>query len=166
MANLISYDRRADMAPIQINNSLTSLFISALILAASDLATSDEQREFAVWFASHDQGIFGSGVVGFDVSQMPWHSGRFVADQEFVLSAVRAARQRLGWDRLGYTPAPDAISSRLEHFEAMILAFDPAHRINDPDEVWNFGARPDRFELCPRHAVYLHSNGCTLCNDQ
>jgi hypothetical protein len=166
MANLISYDRRADMAPIQINNSLTALFIVALTLAASDLAASDEEREFAAWFASHDQSIFGPGVVGFDISQMPWHSDRFAADLEFVLSAVRAAHQRHGWDRLGYTPAPDAISSRLEHFEAMILAFDPADRIDDPDEVWNFGGKPDRFELCPRHAVYLHANGCALCNDR
>jgi len=166
MANLISYDRRADMAPIPINNSLTSLFIAALTLAASDLAQSDEQRVFAAWFASHDQGIFGCGVVGFDVSEMPWHPNRFVADQEFVLGAVRAARRRYGWDRLGYTPAPDVISSRLEHFEAMILAFDPADVSDDPDEIWKFGGKPERFELCPRHAVYLHANGCVLCNDQ
>ena len=64
-----------------MSNGLTSVVISTLVLAASALAQTDRQRELAVWFASHDQGVFGLGMVGLDVSDLPWRADTFEADR-------------------------------------------------------------------------------------
>jgi hypothetical protein len=40
-----------------MNNGLTSVFVSVLALAASELAETDRQREFAAWFADQQQAI-------------------------------------------------------------------------------------------------------------
>jgi hypothetical protein len=82
-----------------MNNGLTSAFVSVLALAASKLAETDRQRLFAAWFASHDQGVWGLGTVGFDMSELPWSLDTFVGDRRFVLQVIHAAKARAGWVR-------------------------------------------------------------------
>ncbi len=167
MGNHIAYRQRPDLEPVRMSNSLTSVFLSVLSLAASALAQTDRERELAVWFASHDQNVFGVGMVGFDVGGLPWCAEAFAADRDFVLRAVAAAKAKTGWSRLGYEPHEDWVLGRLEGFERLVSAFD----IRDAETKangysWGFGDRPGCFELCPEHAVYLHSAGCILCNDR
>ena len=70
MANLITYCRRPDLAPVKMSNGSTSVFFSVLSLAASAIAQTDRQRQLAVCFAAHDQDVLGLGVVGFDVGRI------------------------------------------------------------------------------------------------
>jgi hypothetical protein len=57
VANVVTYKARPDIQCIQMNNGLTSVFVSVLALAASELAETDRQREFAAWFADQQQAI-------------------------------------------------------------------------------------------------------------
>src|SRR5437763_747484 len=107
MANAVTYEARPDLQHVQMSNGLTSVFVSVLSLAASELAETDRQRQFAAWFASHDQGVFGLGSVGFDVSELPWSPDALADDRDFVLRAIDAAKARRGWQRLGYEPRED-----------------------------------------------------------
>jgi hypothetical protein len=164
MSNIISYDAQ-DLEPLRMSNGLTSVFVSVLALAASELARTDEQRFWAAWIASIDQGIFGGGIVGFDLTEMPWKIVSLESDQDFWLQVIAAAKQKTGWERLDYQPREDWVMWKLDEFAVLIKAFE-AVRIN-PDETrdWEYDARPRTLELCPKHLVYLHAYGCVICND-
>jgi hypothetical protein len=148
-----------------MSNGLTSVFISVLALATSSLARIDREREFAVWLASRDQGVFGSGVVGFDLRAMPWQPETFTADRDFVLRAISTAKAKRGWDRLGYEPREEWVQDALDGFRRLVEAF----RVEDADPLaaqhWPWPDKLDRYELCPRHSVYLHPSGCVVCHD-
>ncbi|MDO9019715.1 MAG: hypothetical protein Q8S73_02355 [Deltaproteobacteria bacterium] len=165
MANHISYDCRPDLVGVQMSNGLTSVFVSVLVLAASALAQTDRQREFAAWFASRDQNVFGLGMVGFDIGEMPWRADTLEADRDFVLRSVEAAKGRSGWDRLGYEPREDWVFERLEAFRSLVAAFDARDAETRSESDWSLGVRPAAFTLCAVHAVYLHAYGCALCGD-
>ena len=166
MGNLITYCRRPDLAAVQMSNGLTSVFVSVLSLAASTLAQTDRQREFAVWFASHDQDVYGLGIVGFDVSELPWRAEAFETDRDFVLGAIEAAKAKTGWVRLGYSPREEWVLDCLERFQHLVASFDIRDAGAEPESSWSLGDRPVSFELCPEHAIYCHSAGCILCNDR
>ena len=57
MANIVRYDRRPELEPIQMTNGLTSVFI--VVLAASRLARTNQEKELAAWIGSRDQSVFG-----------------------------------------------------------------------------------------------------------
>ncbi|MDX2007943.1 MAG: hypothetical protein SFU83_22100 [Meiothermus sp.] len=166
MSNSISYQARADLPSVEMNNGLTSVVVSVLSLAASSLAATDRQRLFAVWFASRDQGVFGSGMVGFDLSELPWSEADFGAEKAFVLRVIAAAQARTGWERLDYRPHEEWVMQSLEGLRVLVQAFEPAHRCPDPDRVWPFAPPPSTFERCPLHGVYQPIYGCPICNDQ
>lgn len=165
MANVISHRVRPDLPPIQMNNGLTSVFVGVLAIAASTLAKNDRERLIAIWLASHDQGAFGRGLVDFDVSECPWDSATFDQDKDFLLSAIIAARSKLGWHRLDYTPREEGVLRCLSQFEQLVQLHLLEHVVPVTDQSWCFGDKISKFELCPKHAVYLHSHGCVLCND-
>jgi hypothetical protein len=145
-----------------MSNGLTSVFVSVLALGASELAKTDRQREFAAWFASHDQRVYGPGTVGFDVSELPWLLDTFGGDRGFVLQGIRAAKARVGWERLGYEPRGEWVQHCLDQFRAMVEAFSIEHAAGSEAAVWRYG-RPTRLVLCPVHRVYQHEHGCALC---
>jgi hypothetical protein len=165
MSNYISYDARPDLEGIQMNNGLTSVLVSVLSLAASKLATDDAQRTFAVWINLHDQGVFGTGIVGFDVSEMPWNPATLEAERAFVLQAIAAAHAKTGWERLHYTPKEDWVFPCLEQFRILIEAFALEHIQTSSARVWVYCEPPTTFSLCSVHQVYQHPFGCALCGD-
>ncbi len=165
MSNSISYDAKPNLESVHMNNGLTSVFVSVLALAASDLARTDEQRLWAAWIASRDQGIFGGGIVGFDLTQMPWKTVSLEADKDFWLQIIVAAKQKTGWERLDYQPREDWVFSSLDGFAVLIQAFEAAHVNSDEKRDWTYDARPTTLERCPKHLVYLHAYGCVICND-
>ena len=142
-----------------------AVFVSVLSIAASSLATSDRQKEIAIWLASHDQGAFGLGVVDFDVCECPWEKATFDQDKEFLLSVIAAASSRHEWGKLGYKPREEWVLKRLSDFDQLVQLFLVEHVLPASECGWQFGEKPSRFELCPTHGVYLHSHGCILCND-
>jgi hypothetical protein len=166
MANQVTYDARPDLEPIRMSNGMTSVFIAVLTLAASDLARTDRHRELSVWLASHDQGTFGIGCVGFDLSELPWSCDSFAADRAFLLDAINAAMGKAGWERLGYEPNEEPVRLRLAAFAALVRAFRLEDASVAPERVWLFTDPPEQFALCPTHGVYLHRGGCVLCNDR
>ena len=166
MSNLITYDAHPSLGSIRMSNGLTSVFISVLALAASAHATHDRERLWAVWLAAHDQGVFGRGIVGFDLSEMPWTLETFDADKQFLLRVIEAAQARNGWERLDYQPNEDWVISRLEQFRRLVEAFQPEHRCLNAEQIWPFVPPPPVFERCPVHQVYLHALGCVICNDE
>ena len=141
------------------------MFIAVLALAASALAATDREREWAAWIASHDQNVFGLGTVGFDVSEMPWSRETFDADRAFFLRAIAAAEAETRWDRLGYAPRPDRVRDVLGGFRVLIEAFTVGHLRAGEVQEWGYD-RPDTWEVCPVHRAYLSAHGCVLCHDQ
>ncbi|MEY4529303.1 MAG: hypothetical protein RLZZ156_24 [Deinococcota bacterium] len=164
MSNLISYDAQ-NLEPLQMNNGLTSVFVSVLALSASNLAQTDNQRLWAAWIASRDQGIFGGGIVGFDLTQMPWKVASLEADKDFWSRAVAAAKQKIGWECLDYQPHEEWVFSSLDQFIGLIIAFEAADINSDESREWTYDSRPRTLELCKKHLVYLHAYGCVICND-
>ena len=164
MANTVSYDRRPEIEPLEMSNGLTSVFVSTLSLAASRLARTAGEQVMAAWFGSRDQGVFGTGVVGFDIADMPWSADDFPGDRAFVLRAIAAAGARLGWEALGYEPRADWLTASLDHFARMAEAFSPEHIAGSEGRTWPWG-RPEQSTRCPKHQVFQHVAGCVVCND-
>ena len=165
MGNIVKYGARPDLGCIQMSNGLTAVFVGTLALAASKLAMSDSERQLAAWVASHDQGVFGLGIVGFDVSELPWQCETFTADRGFLLSLISAARARTGWERLDYQPLEAWLQPALDAFRTFVEAFKIEHACRDEGQVWRYG-QPLHSALCPIHQIYLHAHGCVLCHDQ
>ena len=57
-----------------------------------------------VWLAEHDQEVFGSGMVGFDLDDIGWEAEQFRVQQGFVLRMIDLALQMHRWDELSYDP--------------------------------------------------------------
>src|SRR5262245_49071804 len=102
MANRIS-NKKADKS-FKITNAATSVLMSVLLLAGSDLAQTTWEKEFVTWLAGHDQDIFGLGTVGFDIDEIAWDPHRFIEQKAFLLNVIDAALQRHRWDVLTYDP--------------------------------------------------------------
>ncbi len=163
MANRISYKRNTEAPSFKMSNGLTSAFIKVLCLAASELAETDHEREFAIWIASHDQDMFGIGTVSFGVCELPWCIETFGADVDFVLRVIGAAKAKCGWERLRNEPTEDWIMSSLEEFRKLIEMFDIRDIVVE-DSEWRYDHRP--FQKCPKHLIYRYFYGCVMCHDE
>lgn len=148
-----------------MSNGLMAAFVSVLSIAASSLAKTDRDRLMAVWLASHDQGVFGRGVVDFDISEYLWEPASFDQDKEFLLAVIRAARAQHQWSTLDYSPRLDWILECLARFEELVQLFLAEHVPPISEQAWSFGERVSAFERCAVHGIYLHRHGCVLCND-
>ena len=147
-----------------MSNGLTSVVISVLSLAASRLAETEHQKELAAWIGSRDQGVFGSGVVGFDVSEIPWSLRGYPEDRAFVLRAIEAARAKVGWEVLTYEPREDWLMESLDHLSRIVGAFSSEHITESERGSWPWG-KPEQLTLCEKHKVFQHIAGCVVCND-
>ena len=166
MSNSVSFASHPSLLPMRMSNGLTSVFVSVLAIAASALASNDRERLIAVWLASHDQGVFGRGVVDFDISEMPWAHDHFLKEKAFVLEVIGAGLSRLGWNKLGYSPQEESVFACLDEFRNMISVLSQEHVDTFAEPNWPCGGPPNEFKLCERHSAYLHSGGCVLCNDE
>jgi len=162
---IVRYVGRPDIAPLSMSNGLTAVFFSVMAIAASMQATTDRQRLLAVWIASHDQGIYGRGTVDTDLEEIPWSIETLEEDRDFLRRVATAALEKLGWARLNYEPKEEMVFACLRQFRSMLDAFSPEHLIAANAPEWRFGEAPSSFQQCQRHGVYLHTEGCILCND-
>lgn len=165
MAVIIGHGVRSDIETLDMNNGLMSVFISVLTIAASSLAQDERQKNMAVWLASHDQEVFGLGVVGFDLCSYPWVRATFEEGKAFLLSCIRAASAQHGWSKLDYSPRLDWIVDSLAKFDALVQSFLAEHILPEAErEPWYFDTA-ENFELCSVHDVYRHPWGCILCHN-
>ncbi len=157
---------------LSMSNGLTSVFISVLVLSGSSSAKIDREKELIIWLAEHDQDKIGIGTVGFDIDRMPWNKNYFEEEKLFILNVIKGAQDKIGWDKLSYSPDTDRIFYSLEKFYQLINAFTinlVSQETYDERENW----RNDPlcgilvgFPICPEHGVLLSWTGCILCNDR
>jgi hypothetical protein len=161
MSNIISSSIDSD-ADISMSTGLTTVFMEVLVLAGSDMASTDWERALVHWFAQHDQSLVGGGVVGFDVTDLgwTWTEPSFAEKQNFIFRIVDAALARHGWDRLPYEPHEERLFEVLRQFRAMVSALtDPVK----PAGSWLPAKQPPG--MCSKHRVYKHRNGCIICRN-
>lgn len=159
MGNIISNDKADDSLPL--SNGATDVLLSVFILAGSDLAQTDWQKEAIIWFAEHDQSIFGRGVVGFDIDEIAWQKDQFIEQQQFLLQVIDLALQRHHWDKLDYQP-PHA-HEYLIKLRELITSY--TIEMIETDKHWQWYQAPTEFIKCAKHNVYEHANGCLICHD-
>jgi hypothetical protein len=166
MANTLSFAGQTAIPSIQMSNGLTSAFIGVLAIATAAQAVSDRHKQLAAWIASRDQEVMGSGAVGFDICDMPWESKSFATDVLFLRQCVQAANTKSHWEKSGYAPREDTLLGCLACFDKMLDTIT-LHHVQDHKPYGFFSGGPAvlPFTLCPQHAVYLHAQGCVICNE-
>jgi hypothetical protein len=165
MGIIVDHGVRQDLPCLRMSNGLTSVFLGVLTIAMSLLAKTEREKYIAVWFSSHDQAIFGRGMVDFDVCDAPWRLNSFETDKEFILNAIQAASGKFEWERLGYSPSESLVLESLATFQVLVEHFREEDILPISEWSWQFGIEPEEFKQCAKHGVYLHSHGCVLCND-
>jgi hypothetical protein len=98
MSNAITHRARPDLPSLEMNNGLTSVVLSVLVLAGSSLANVPWQQQMVIWLASHDQGIYGLGMVDFDLAELPWRVEIFSQQKRFLLEPPPRAENQTGWE--------------------------------------------------------------------
>jgi hypothetical protein len=159
MSNAITHRARPDLPSLEMNNGLTSVVLSVLVLAGSSLANVPWQQQMVIWLASHDQGIYGLGMVDFDLAELPWRVEIFSQQKRFLLEVVARAENQTGWERLSYQPHLEWVMRSLEQLRGLVQ-FVAEDLLLEPAMV--------EFEavICPKHQVLQHEFGCLLCNDE
>jgi len=159
MGNILT-NSPANLA-LRLGNGGTSALLAVLLLAGSDLAQREWEKELMTWLAGHDQAIRGLGVVGFDVYEIAWTHEGIEQQRSFFLKAIDLALRHHRWEALGYD-APHA-REYLASLRKLIEAV--AHESIRPHATWRSQDRPAVLTKCPQHQVYMHAWGCMLCND-
>ena len=144
---------------LELSNGATTTLTNAIVMAGSQLAQTDWQRQFVCWIAEHDQEILGLGMVGFDVLEIAWSTLEFASQKRFVLQVTDQAASPSLLERLGYgaTDAPQWLAQ----FANLVQAVQEA---DIDDHTWKFEFGEPDFAQCETHNVYLHAAGCALCN--
>lgn len=159
MSNWIGNEKANEK--LELSNGATDVLVSVLILAGSDIANTPWEQELVTWISEHDQSVFGSGVVGFDIDQIAWRRPDFAAQKAFVLQMVDLALARRRWDALSYDP-PYA-QDHLTKFRLLVDAY--VITMIDEETDWEWRQPPESLTMCPKHQVFIHSNGCQICHD-
>lgn len=138
-----------------------SVIVSTLLLAGSDLAKTKWEIDFVRFVAGLDQGVVGSGMVGFDLADIAWTRDGFEEERSFVLRTLAAARRRHRWGLLGYDPPfADAQLAEL----ATLVERWTVDCIGEP-HPWDIWLAADRVEKCAEHDVIMNAEGCAICHD-
>jgi len=158
-----------DAECIHMSNSLTSVFLSTLVLSGSALAQTDRERELIVWLSEHDQAVLGIGTVGFSITDMPWTLTGFELEKHFLLQMIEATQAQTHWELLDYTPNETLLSPKLVKFAHLMQQFTTDHvdpfRYSSWLDTSAEYAIPVGFPCCVRHQTLLHWRGCIICND-
>jgi hypothetical protein len=162
MGNIISNDKYADTAFLKLSNGATEVLISVLLLSGSDLAQTLWEKELGCWLAEHDQSVFGRGVVGFDLDEIAWNREIFAEQKAFFLKMINTALIRHRWEALDYDPP--LVAGQLKELRNLVENY----RVEfvEPGKTWDWRLKAEFFAKCPLHQVYLHSEGCAICNDR
>jgi hypothetical protein len=159
MGNLITNNKAGDL-DLKLSNGGTSVLLSVLLLSGSDLAETEWEKELVTWLAGRDQNILGLGVVGFDIAEFAWSKADFPAQKAFLLKMIDLALTKHRWDALDYDP-PYA-QDYLRDFRKLVEAY-LAEYVEQKE--WDWWLKPEEFAKCPKHLVFMHEEGCTICND-
>lgn len=161
MANML----QSDDLFLQMSNGSTDVFISLLAISGSILAESAQEIRLITCIASCDQGIFGSGVVGFDLVDLPWSTDPtgFKAEQMFLINVIERVISQQDWHILNYKPDIEMAIKNQHQF------LDILQQLNveqvQPFDAKSFYLPTEIGQKCDTHGVYLHIAGCIICNN-
>lgn len=165
MANSITNRNHDSTKYLSMQNGLTSVVLSLLALSGSALASNEREKDLIVWLASHDQAIFGRGVVGFDLSEIPWTVEQFEAEKSFLLKVIGRAKSQQDWARLTYKPREDWVINALDKLYQMVAHLSEKDIDLQAALSWQ-AEKPTERIVCPKHNVLEHWYGCVVCNDE
>ena len=125
MANVFAVTSDPSRAYIQLSNRATAVMIELFSLASTAIAASPAQIELASWISSHDQGVYGLGIVGFDLVEIPWSRDprEFESQRAHLHSMLKEVEQKRGWEKLDYEPQQETVSEILSGFRSVINDF-------------------------------------------
>jgi len=167
---MICFNYKSNKDNLNMSNGGTSVFINVLCLSGGRIAETESQKRFMVFFAEKNQNVCGSGTVGFDIVDMPWDKNSFDEDKAFILKVIEGARQKLGWETLGYTPNEELVMEYLDTFYKLTERMTAEDIIEESLIEWlsevNENA-PIRcgFPKCKIHDAYFSVHGCQVCMD-
>jgi len=147
-----------------MSNGTTDVVLSVLCLAGADIADSRWEKELMVWLAEHDQSIRGLGCVEFDLDELGWSKEAFPQQQHFLYRLIDRAMDHTGWDKLGYTPNEKIVADLLKKVRRIIGQYSPEY-IDEQAKEWHSEPLLN-FLRCQQHGIYLHAEGCLICNDE
>jgi len=162
MGNQIRNDKADKKVFLKLSNGATDVLLSVLILSGADLAVTQWEKELMVWLAAHDQSVFGSGTVGFDIDEIAWTRENFYEQQAFLLTTIDLAITRHRWNSLSYDP-PFA-QEQLKNLRIIVKNY--LFEYVEAARLWDWRVELDSFSKCPVHKVYLHEQGCLICHDE
>ena len=174
MSNMICFDYKSDKDDLKddlnMSNGGTSVFINILCLSGGRLAETESQKRFMVFLAEKYQNVCGIGTVGFDIVDMPWDKDSFDEDKAFMLRVIESARQKLGWETLGYETNEEFVAEYLDTFQKLIERMTAEDIIEESLTEWLSEADendPTRcgFPKCKIHDAYISIHGCQVCID-
>lgn len=149
---------------IKMSNGLTSVLINVLGLSGSIIAESDDEIKIILWIMEANiQSIFGIGTVGFDIGDIPWNRVKFNEEKEFILKTIDGAKNKIGWETLGYKPNETMLMPVLDKLQNMIYEFEV-------DQIKSNSARyeieiPVQLRKCNIHNTFITKYGCQCCID-
>ncbi|WP_291725602.1 hypothetical protein [Bernardetia sp.] len=164
MANTISNDNVRERDYLNMSNSLTGIFIDTLCLAGSDIAKEEYQKDIMIWFAQRDWSLLGLGIIGFDITEIIWDKSLFQHQKKFILKVIERALEKANWNQLSYEPREDWIMSSLKTFKRMIEEFNLEHI--EKEEIFEIIPFGNKYQKCEKHQIYLHIEGCVICNNE
>ncbi len=159
MGNLITNEKTGEY--LQLSNAGTSVLMSVLLLAGSDVAATPWELDFVAWLADHDQNLLGLGMSGFDINDIAWTKSDFIEQKRFVLRVIHKAMKRHRWEALPYEP-PFVLES-LTKLRDMIDHYQVTHV--GSEKPWSIEFKPEEPLKCPVHQIYEHALGCFICLD-
>ena len=94
----------------------------------------------------------------------------FDEDKAFMLRVIEGARQKLGWETLGYEPNEEFVAEYLDTFQKLIERMTAEDIIEESLTEWLSEADendPTRcgFPKCKIHDAYISIHGCQVCID-
>ncbi len=170
MSNIISFDENTPVDDeLCMSNGLTDVFINVLTLSGSQLAKTVEEKQLIVWLSEKNQQTVGYGTVGFDIVEMPWSKSKFKEEQIFLIKVIKAAEQKMGWEKLDYTPNEKLIIPILKKFREYIERMTENNIREKELYEWISASENDdpincNFPLCKKHNTLLTLFGCQICN--
>lgn len=169
MSNIISFNKNTPVDDwICMSNMAADVFINVLSLSGSILAETVEEKQLIVWLSEKDQKFIGLGAIGFEVVEMPWKKETFSNDKIFLLNVIKSAENKLGWEKLDYTP--EIVLPNLQKFREYIEKMTEDDIDDNVLSEWLNAAESDDpvncgFPRCKKHNTLLTFLGCQICNN-
>ncbi len=166
MANIFT-NQKVNNSYFNLSNGATSVFIETLCISGIENATNDFKKDILIWFAQRDWTLIGMGFEGFDVSEIIWDSKIFNQQKEFIISTIDGVFEEKNWNLLNYAPTKEWLFEKLNQFKIMIYEYKIIH-INKTSqfEIFEFVNSIKKYEICKKHKIYKHFEGCVICNNQ